>query len=305
MKRHVVYLLTNVSKSFGKRFYIGSKQEASLEDFGGIPTILDRNDKPYYSSSSSVEMREEMVRGDIFEASILEYVPDKKNLLAVENTYIMSNNAVVGSEYYNKSNAVLNCHDQEAVANKFGETVKDLACRNSSLGKRDNTAKKLGFDNFGEFHLWVKEKYEEGMRHKQISDIIGKHRHFTISAINGIDLVKAKEELKHTEKYQKELRELITLGCSFYHACTLLGLEITSGRIMLGDFNQKHKKAFKAALKNGMTKDEMEKRIVQIVLDSKDGEGYRIAAGELNIGLEAVRRYLSRYLKKNLQYPEL
>lgn len=297
-------MLTNISKKEGKRFYIGSKQEATIEEFDGVMTILDRVDKPYYSSSTSIEMKEEMKRGDVFEASLLEFVGDRKDLIAVENSYIEKHNAVNSEEFYNKSNALMNCHDQDAVANKFGETVKELACRNSSLGKRDNTAKKLGFENFGYFHLWVKEQYNKGLKHADICKIIGKHRHFTLSAINGIDLDKANLELERIEEYQPKLRKLITLGCSFYYACELLGLEITSGRVMLGDFNKKHQKAFKSSLKVGMTKEEMEKYIVRCILDNPDGTGYKIAARELNIGCEAVKRYLSRYLKSNLKRPD-
>lgn len=288
----------------GKRFYIGSKQECSLEMFDGVMTVLDRYEKPYYSSSTSIEMQEQMKRGDVFEASALEWVGDKKNLLEIENKYINEVDAVFCEEYYNKSNALMNVHDQTAVANKFGETVKDLACRNSSLSKRDSTAKKLGFDNFGEFHLWVRDQMDQGVSHPAMCEKIGKHRHFSQVSIKGIDLDKVTRELLEKDKHQVELRRMIACGCSFYYATELLGLELSSARIMLGDFNKKHQRAFKASLKVGKTKQEMEEEIVRIILTSKDGEGYKDAAHELNIGMETVRRYLSRYLKKNLPYPK-
>lgn len=305
MKRGLIYLLTNTNKTEGRRFYIGSKQEASIEEFDGVMTVLDRSDKPYYSSSSSIEMREEMVNGDIFEASLLEYVKDRKDLLAVEDKFIRLHDAVMSSEYYNKCNATMNCHDQDAVANKFGETVKELAWRNSSASKRDNTASKFGFSNFGEFHLWIKEKTEEGMTHSQISQILGKYRDFSGMTVKSIDLSKAKIEVLNTELYQDKLRKMCASGCSLYYAAELLGLELPSARIILGDYNKVMERGYRAAIKAGMSKDEMEIKIVQIILDSDSkNEGWKDAAKELNIGVEAVRRYFIRYVKRNMKRPD-
>lgn len=158
---NIVYLLTNTSKTEGKRFYIGSKTECQIVDVGGIPTIVDRDGKPYYSSSSSFEFKEAMLRGEIISASLLEEVHDKKKLLLAENAWIDKSNAVFSEEYYNMSNAVLNCHNQDAIANLYGESVKELAKRNSSLGKRDNSAKDLGYSNFGELCFDIWERYSK------------------------------------------------------------------------------------------------------------------------------------------------
>lgn len=300
MKSNTVYLLTNVSVSKGKRFYIGSKQEASIELFDGVMTILDRDGKPYYSSSTSVEMREEMRRGDVFEASLLKDGISRERLLEVENNFIMKANAVASEEYYNKTNAVLNCHDQEAVANKFGETVKELAGRNSSWSKRDSTAKKLGFDNFGLLHLWVKTKKEEGLTHAAMSRLIGQHRHFSSGLIRGINLEKALLEIENKALHQDKLRDLILAGCSLYYACEIMRLEITSGRVILGDFNKKYERAFSVARKRSKTKEEMEDEIINILITSEDGYGNKKAAKALGVSLDTVRRYLSRWLKRNV-----
>lgn len=305
MKTCIVYLLTNITLKEGKRFYIGSKQEASIELFDGVMTVLDRNDKPYYSSSSSLEMREEMRRGDIFEASLLEEGLVRQKLLEAENGFITNADAVLSFEYYNKSNALLNCHDQDAVANKFGETVKELAGRNSSWSKRDSTAERLGFSNFGLLHLWVKLKKEDGLTHTEMSAIIGKHRHFSSSLIKGINLDKALLEVEEKEKYQDKLRVLILAGCSLYYACELMGLEITSGRVILGDYNKKKERAFSVAKKHSKTKEEMEDTIINIFINSKDGYGQKAAAKELFINQEAVRRYVSRWLKRNVDPTKL
>ncbi len=305
MKSNIVYLLTNTSITEGKRYYIGSKQEASLELFDGVMTILDRVGKPYYSSSSSVEMREQMKRGDVFEASVLDSGMSREKLLAAEDKFITAADAVNSDEYYNKSNARLNCHDQGAVANRFGETVKELANRNSSWGKRDNTAKKLGFANFGLLHLWVKTKVGEGLTHADMCRLIGKHRHFSLSLIKGIDLDKALLEIDNKDVYQDKLRGLILAGCSLYYACELMGLELTSGRVILGDFNKKKERAFSVAIRNNKTKEEMEDAVINVLINSEDGYGNKDAAKLLNISLEAVRRYVSRWLKRNVKPEDL
>lgn len=305
MKQNLVYLLTNTNKTEGKRFYIGSKQEASLEEFDGVMTILDRLDKPYYSSTTSIEMKEEMIKGDVFEASILEIGVDRKDLIFRENFYIEKYNAVLSEEFYNKSNALMNCHDQDAVANKFGETVKELACRNSSCSKRDNTARKLNFDNFGELHLWVKEKKDEGLTHAEMSTIIGKHRHFTASIIEGINLDKAKLEIDNKDLYQDKLRRMVAAGCSLYYAAEILGLELPSARIILGDYNKEMERAFRTAIKAGLSKDELERKVVQYIYDAdENGSGWREAAKACNITSEAARRYFVRYVKANMPRPE-
>lgn len=307
MKQNLVYLLKNISKTSGKRFYVGSKQEASVEEFDGVMTILDRNDKPYYSSSTSIEMAEDMKNGHIFVAEVLEYVMDRKDLLGIENDHINRLNAVKSDEYYNKSNALLNCHDQGAVANKFGETVKDLANRNSAWSKRDNEAKVNGFENFGHFHMWIHTQLLSDKTPNNLSLEMNKHRKYVGSLIKGIDLDKAYSELNslNAKEIQSKLRYYIANGCSLYYACELCNIELPTGRIMLGDFNKDMEKSFRVALKRQMSKEEMELKIVRTILEHPvDGYGFKEAAKDLGLSLESTKRYFIRYLKKNLKLPE-
>ena len=109
---NIVYLLTNITKEKGRRFYIGSKTECNVICLDGIDTIIDlKSDKPYYSSSQSLEMKEDMSKGNVFVARILESVPNRKTLLERENYWITKYDAVSSQEFYNITNAVLNCHD--------------------------------------------------------------------------------------------------------------------------------------------------------------------------------------------------
>lgn len=307
MKQHMVYMLTNISKDSGRRFYIGSKQEASVEEYDGVMTILDRKDTPYYSSTTSYEMLEDVKSGDILQAEVLEYVGDKLKLTEIENAWIRKYNAVDSNEFYNKAYAVLNAHyDGDALANKYGETIAQLSSRNSSWGKRDGRAKESGFDNFGDMYIWIHEQKQSGKNGKEVSEALGKERHFAFRTIKGMDIDKAKEQIIEYKdsSLQTELRKMVYNNCSPMYACELLGLEIAAGRILLGDFKQKDK-TFVASLKRGMSKDEMEKRVVQVIYDNDEvGYGFKQAANELGLNLETVKRYFIRYVKANMKRPE-
>lgn len=299
---HLIYLLTNIDKPEGKRFYIGSKQECYLRMVDGIPTIISTNSgKPYYSSSSSIEMREEMKRGERFSASILEEVQDRKKLIEREDYWISHFNAVKSQEYYNMSNAKLNCHDQDAVANKYGETVKELAGRNSSWGKRDATAKQCGFNNFGLFCIHLYERIQSGERICDISYSFNKHRHFARGIIQIYDMEKVLVDSKRTD-LTAAVRDYIKEGCSLYYAAELLKIEIPAARILLGDYNAVYLRSFSVARDMGKTKEELEIEITQDILA---GKGFTEISRERGIIYESVKRYFLRCVRRNLKDIEL
>lgn len=298
---NIVYLLTNIDKQEGKRFYVGSKQECHLRMVEGIPTIIGvHNGKPYYSSSSSIEMREEMKNGDRFSASILEEVFDRKSLLEREDYWITHFDAVKSQEFYNMSNAKLNCHDQDAVANKYGETVKELAWRNSSWSKRDSTAKKHGFNNFGDFCFHLHDCFKTGAGNAEVSRSFSMHKSFAKRIIEKYDMEKAREDLKRDVTAQ--IRNYIKDGCSLYYAAELLGIEIPAARSLLGDYDTVNFRAFSVARDMGKTKEELEIEITKQILE---GMGFREVAKEHGIVYESVKRYFLRCIRRNLKDIEL
>ncbi len=308
MKRNMIYMLTNTSKDSGRRFYIGSKQEASVEEFDGVMTILNREDKPYYSSTTSSEMLEDVRRGDTLEASVLCYVTNREDLIKTENEYIKKYNAVNSQEFYNKAYAILDAHyDQDALANKYGETIAELSVRNSAWSKRDGRAKEAGFPNFGEMYFWIDTKKEEGMNGAEVSEILGKERHFAFRTVKDLNIPTAKqqyEKYKDDQEFITKIRTMVFNNCSPFYACQLMGIEVSCGRLLIGDFKEKDK-GFTAALKRGMTKDELEKKVVQYVYDAEFvGRGFKEAAATLDISLETARRYFIRYVKNNMDRPE-
>ena len=298
---NIVYLLTNIDKKEGKRYYIGSKQECHLRQIDGISTIVSiSNGKPYYSSSSSIEMKEEMKAGQRFEATILEQVLDRKNLLEREDYWITHFDAVKSQDYYNMSNARLNCHDQDAVANRYGETVKELAGRNSSWSKRDNTAKELGYSNFGDLCFNIHKRLLSGERIFEISSSFNKHRHFAKTIISKYDMEKATLDLE--KDVTRELREYIKNGCSLFYAAELLNIEIPAARCLLGDYDVINSRAFSVARDMGKTKEELEIEITKEILS---GAGFTEVANKYGIIYESVKRYFFRCIRRNLKDVEL
>jgi len=292
---NIIYLLTNSSKQSGKRFYIGSKQECQIADVDGVTTIVDREGKPYYSSSQSFEFKQDMLNGDIFVASVLEQVLDRNTLLQEENKHITLANAVESEEYYNISNAVLNCHNQDALANLFGETVKDLAKNNSSISKRDNSAKELGFNNFGELCFSIWERYQLNQNWQMVSSSFNKERHWSKVVIKDFNMEKAKDDL--TKVSEEQIRWHIARKCSLAKACELLGIELPAGRILLGDFNKESQRAYSVALLLGKTQGELEAEVTKDFL--KDLPVIDICK-KYGINETSAKRYFMRCIRRHL-----
>ena len=298
---NIVYLLVNNTKTKGKRFYVGSKTECNIVELDGINTIIDlKSDKPYYSSSQSLEMKEDMLKGDVFVASILESVPDRRNLLERENYWINKYDAVFSQDFYNITNAVLNCHDQEVIVNVYGERLKELATRNSSLSKKDNTAKKLGYDNFAQLVLYIWQE-SEIKTYAEISKDLGKERHFAKIFVRGYDKAKTLTDLQRVD-LQPKLRKMVLKGCSLFLASQKLKLEYPAARILLGDFNKLNERSYSVAKLGGLSKKELE---VQITKDILDGAGFREVATKYGIIYESVKRYFFRCVRERLKSSDL
>lgn len=195
---HLIYMLTNTAKTEGKRFYIGSKQEAQICKVAGINRVIDRNGLVYNSSSQSVEFKNDLCTGDVFEASMLEEVNDRKKLIHREEYWINKYNAVHSEEFYNISNAMLDCHNQDAILNEFGEIFKVVAVGKSAVAKKDKTAKKYGFNNFGEFSFKLHDLLKTNNGQEVANIFSSVDRHIPKRFIEKYDMNKAEIELKMT-----------------------------------------------------------------------------------------------------------
>lgn len=299
---NIIYKLTNKSKTSGKRFYVGSKSECKVIPIDGVDTIVQINTgRPYYSSSSCPIFKQDMLNGDVIEAEILEEVTVRTNLIERENYWIDHFDAVSSDEFYNMSTACLNCHNPDAILNVYGERHKDVACRNSSWSKRDSNAKKQGFDNFGEFclHIWDEAKHKSWA---EISENMGKHRHYAKSIVDPYDEDKTRYDLEHKMHLKEELRQHIVKGCSLFHACDLLDITRPAGRIMLGEYNRKMERSYSVAKMRGMSKEEMEIEVTKQILD---GKSFREVSNDMGMIYESVKRYFFRCIRKRLKSSDL
>lgn len=296
---NIVYLLTNLSKASGRRFYIGSKQECTVTDIRGVMTIIaNKSKKPYYSSSQSLLMKEELLKGDIFEATVLEQVPKREDLLEREEFWIQKNFAVTSEDYYNISNAKLNCHDQDIIVNSYGETLKELAGRNSALSNKDNTAKAFGFNHMGDFIFYIwDESRDKAMN--LLSQELGKSRHFCRRYTEKYNEGKAREDL--LKPLQGEVRKHHLGGCSLHKISEILDIELPAARVFLGDYNRKTDKKRVPTLK-GLSVEEFEVKLTSLILD---GCTINEASNKMGINATTGMRYFLRYLRGKLKSSDL
>jgi hypothetical protein len=298
---NIVYLLTNKTKTSGKRFYIGSKSECKIVKINGVDTMISvTTGKVYMSSSKSEEFRQDLLDGHVFEVTVLENVGGlrRKELTEIENSYIIKNNAVESAEYYNLSYAVLNSRCGSKIANKYGETIGNMSNHGSSISKRDNNAIKLGYANFGEFVFDAYRRYKECGNYGDVSRYYGRHRGYVRMNLLPYNMEKALIDLNRD--CLAELRAMLADNCSLVRACEILDIELPAGRVLLGDYIKDRN--FGAAFNKGMSKEELEIEITRRILN---GEGFREVSNDIGVTYVSVKRYFLRCVRKRLKASDL
>lgn len=296
---NIIYLLTNLNKSEGKRLYIGSKQECTVEDVDGVPVIVSlKTGKPYYGSSTCRDMKDDMKSGNTFSAEILEVVPNKKNLLDRECHHMVVRKAIGSEEYYNKALAHVGTFnvDQTAPYNKYGESLAEYGKRQSSFNKRNNNAKRYGFNNLGEFCVWIYTKKLAGYNGAEIAEKVGCERHQPFRYIKDYDMAKCILEYDPNDyNLVKEIRKLLGEGVSFYKISELYNLELPTVSMIVGDYEDS--KMYLVASRRGMTREELE---IQITREILSGKGFFEVAKDINIDETSTKRYFMRCIRRNL-----
>lgn len=303
---NIIYKLTNLDRETGRRFYVGSKVECFIENINGVDRIVStRTGLPYYGSSTCPLMKSDMAKGHRFSAEILEEVPDKKMLLEVEDSWIVKLNSVDSEEYYNISYAKIGGHmiDQTAAYNLYGETILEYGKAVSSLNKKNNTAKKYGCKNMGEFCLFLYEQLSSGKNSAEVAQELGWERHAPARYIKPYNMDKCKVEWSEQDtKLQNSIRMLIAEGVSAKKIAELKGLEIPTVCLYIGDYSKIYKKSYLVAYRRGETKDELEIKITKMILD---GKGLSEVSRELLLNEASVKRYFLRCIRRNLKDVEL
>ena len=303
---NIVYLLENKNKTEGRRFYIGSKTECAVETVDGIDRIVSLKDGHlYYGSSSCPTMKQDMQDGHIFNARILENVPNKKLLLETENKWIKHFNAVESPEYYNIAYATIGGFmiDQYAIFNTFGETVLEYGKLTSSINKRQNNARKYGFKNLGELSVFLYCMDQRGYSQNVIARILGCDRYFIARYYKEYDMEKCiKEYNPNDEDLVRDVRLLLSKGASVKKIAELKGIEIPTVCMYIGDYDQVYRKSFLVAQRRGQTKEELEIDVTKLILD---GMGFDEAARHLGINATSAKRYFLRCIRSKLKSSDL
>ena len=303
---NIIYLLTNLDRTEGRRFYVGSKAECFIENINGIDRIVAvKTGLPYYGSSSCPLMKDDMANGHRLEAKILEEVPTRSRLLEVEDKWIVNLNAVESPDYYNISYARIGGHsiDQTAAYNMYGETIVGYGKAVSSLNKRHNTAKRFGHKNMGEFCIWLHYEVLSGKTSAQIAREIGWEKHAPYRYKAAYDMVKCIDEYDEDNiELQQVIRSLVAEGVSARRIAELKGLELPTVCLYIGDYDQVYTKAFLVAQRRGQTKQELEIQVTKRILQ---GAGFAEVSRELSINEASVKRYFLRYVRANLDHENL
>lgn len=300
---NIVYLLTNLNKKEGeKRFYIGSKAECRLEIIDNLSVIIDiKTEKPYLGSATCKEMKQDILNFHKFSATILEIVGDKKNILSIENKYILQKNAVFSNEYYNLGEAMLGgfSYDQNAIINFFGEKRKDYNASKSGFSKRTKTAKKYGFESIYSFSKWI---YEESKKHKyftEVAKILKCERHTPSRFIEPYNMKKCLEETScPNNEIRVKVRDLYVKGASIYKIAELLQLEIPTIDFYMDKFLKDEEKVYIVARRKNLTEKELKNKIMYLFLK---GKSIAQLSEELGMNTTSATRYFNEIIRELLK----
>lgn len=305
---YVVYLLTNIDKDTQPNKYIGSKSHCKIVDVDGIPTMIDvKTGKPYFGSSTNQEMRDDLKRGDRFSCSVLEEVSweNKKHLREMEDYYLKKYDVGNSEEYYN----ITDCAEfrnrntkaaQTACGNSFGELAKDIAGEHCSMSKRDGTAKRLGFTDYGALYLYIYEEMKSGKSGAEVSHSLGLQRHFASRYLSAFDMDKAYDECQNMTHLVDDVRSLWWKGATLAKISEILGIEKVTARFFLGKYSED--RSYGVAYNLQKTKEELEIEITKAILD---GEDFVDVAKRTGLVLESVKRYFLRCVRRRLKSSDL
>jgi len=296
---NIVYILTNLDKTEGKRFYIGAKQDCRIGYVDGIETIFsNKTNTPYLGSSCCPVMNQDLSRGDRFRADILETVYNRDSLYERESLWINAHSAVESEDFYNIGNSLTRVSNQDAVVNLYNESYKDYACRKRLVSRRDATAKDIGYDNFGVMTVDFQQRVAKGEKPSSISEGIGRHRKF-VSRYLASATEKSVIEKHVTSDNTWHVRDMFRKGASLPRACEILGIPLESGRIVLGDFSPKGD----VASAMNMTMDDAERYVADLVINND--KSFNEVSKITGFSRSTVSRYFVSYVKRRLKGSDL
>lgn len=194
-------------------------------------------------------------------------------------------------------------YNPSSIANIFGESISTIAKSKSAISKRNNTSKKFGFKNLGEFSLWVYNKKLNKVFGADISKELNCERHFPYKFISIYNMDKClKEYDENNENLKLEIRKFISQGASVHKISEILLLEIPTICLYIGDFDQNYNRQYLSAVRKGLTKEELEIKVSKLILD---GKSFTETSEILSLDLVSVKRYFLNCIRARLKSSDL
>lgn len=151
--------------------------------------------------------------------------------------------------------------------------------------------------------LYIYSESKSGKNFATISKSLNCNRHFSRQYIKDWDLDRALNQLENLDlkKLYKDLVNLLSNGCSFKKACSILDVEEIVAEEVIQPYLSSNKK-FIIAHRRGMTEDELEYLIAKEIVKNK--LNYSECAEKLKLSDKTVSRYFLNYVRKTLVFSE-
>lgn len=302
---NIIYLLTNINKEENPKHYIGSKLECDVIPVFNVPSIVSlKSGRVYYGSSSNKMMQKDLLDGDYFKADILEVVPDRNEVRRRESEWLVELDVANDDKYYNLSNNALASFDyysMGSVFNPFGESYTKIAKSRGSIGRRNITARSLGFKDYYDLVVHIAKEISCGKPYAEIAKEIGhKNRHFPSVTTRGFDLEKLLKE--NPEDYLKDVEDFYFANATIEKIAEKLGIEQPTAYravlLLIDNFEKPDFISLVVSKKLGMSIDKLETTIAKSVFEKKSLSD---TAKELGIDRRSATKYFIRFFRRRFK----
>lgn len=294
---NIVYALINLDKKEKPFVYIGSKSDCNLTTVDGCVQMIGPNGRLYLGSSSHPDMQSDIMKGNRFTVEVLEVC--KRSVLRYrEDEWLREMDVMDNPTYYNLSCSALKCDiNPNRVVNDRGELWKQVAGSRAARGKRDSTAKSLGFGDSHELLMHICKEFKDGKTSPQISKTLGKQRHF--ARITTRDLDKEKFLSEDPNMYSEACVGLWFKNYSFEAMAEHLGIEVPTA---VKAFSLASKRRSSVAMRLGTTVVDLDRKIALMVLK---GKNFSQISKKLGVDTRTVQKYFIRFFRRRFKISDL
>lgn len=294
---NIVYALVNLDKKENPFVYVGSKSECNLVNLDGCTRMIGPNGKVYLGSSRHPEMQSDIRRGDRFTVEVLE-VCKRTELRNREDEWLRELDVMNNPFYYNLSCTALDCEvNPDRVINDKGELCKQVAGSRSARGKRDSTAKSLGFEDSHGLLTHICKEFKDGKTSPQISKALGRQRHFAYVTTRNLDKEKFLSE--DPDMYSEACVGLWFKNYSFEAMSETLGIEIPTA---IKALSLASKRRHSVAARLGKTVEDLDKEIATMVLK---GKSFSQIGRKFKMDTRTVQKYFIRFFRGRFKISDL